>query len=86
MAIKAAPLAIGRALAAPPGTPPERINLLRNALAAALRDGQLHADFRKSQIDFSHISGDEVLRGFQSLKRQGSEVQQDLVKYLKFGG
>lgn len=86
MAIKAAPLAIGRALAAPPGTPLERINLLRNALAAALRDGQLHADFRKSQIDFSHISGDEVLRGFQSLMRQGSEVQQDLVKYLKFGG
>ena len=86
MAIKAAPLAIGRALAAPPGTTPERINLLRNGLAAALRDSQLQADFRKSQIDFSHISGDEVLRGFQSLMRQGLEVQQDLVKYLKFGG
>lgn len=86
MAIKAAPLAIGRALAAPPGTAPVRINLLRNALAAALRDSQLQADFLKSQIDFSHISGDEVLRGFRSLMRQGLDVQQDLIRYLKFGG
>lgn len=86
MAIKAAPLAIGRALAAPPGTAPEKIQLFRNALAAALRDPQLQADFRKSQIDFSHIAGDEVARGFQFLIRQGLEVQQDLVKYLKFGG
>lgn len=86
MAIKATPLAIGRALATSPGVAPERINLLRNALADAMRDAQLQADFRKSQIDFSHISGDEVLRGFQSLMRQGSKVQQDLARYLKFGG
>jgi tripartite-type tricarboxylate transporter receptor subunit TctC len=86
MAIKAAPLAIGRALAAPPGTAPETIHVLRNALAAALRDPQLEADFHKSQIDFSHISGDEVLRGFQALIRHGLEVQQDLMKHLKFGG
>jgi len=86
MAIKAAPLAIGRAIAAPPGTPPERINLLRKALAATLRDVELQADFRKSQIDFGHISGDEVLRGFTALMRQPPEVQQQLVKYIKFGG
>ena len=73
MAIKAAPLAIGRALAAPPGTPLERVGLLRKALAAALRDGELNADFRKSQIDFSHISGEEVQRGFTTLMRQPSK-------------
>ena len=86
MAIKATPLAIGRALAAPPGTPSERISLLTKALAAALRDVELQADFRKSQIDFRHISGDEVLRGFTALLRQSPEVQQQLVKYIKFGG
>jgi len=86
MAIKAAPLAIGRALAAPPGTPSERISLLQKALAAALQDVELQADFRKSQIDFRHISGDEVLRGFTALMRQSPEVQQQLVKYIKFGG
>jgi len=86
MAIKAAPLAIGRAIAAPPGTPPERINLLRKALAATLRDVELQADFRKFQIDFGYISGDEVLRGFTALMRQPPEVQQQLVKYIKFGG
>src|SRR3989338_2627151 len=38
MGIKGAPLAIGRALAAPPGTPADRVALLREALAKVLRD------------------------------------------------
>ena len=86
MAIKAAPLAIGRALAAPPETPLERVGLLRKALASVLGDVELQSDFRKSQIDFGHISGDEVQRGFSALMRQPEEVRQQLIKYIKFGG
>jgi tripartite-type tricarboxylate transporter receptor subunit TctC len=86
MAIKAAPLAIGRALAAPPGTPTERVDLLKKALATALRDGELQTDFRKSQIDFSHISAEEIQKGFTALMRQPPELQQQIVKYIKFGG
>ena len=86
MAIKAAPLAIGRAVAAPPETPPERVGLLRKALASVLGDVELQSDFRKSQIDFAHISGEEVQRGFIGLMRQSEEVRQQLVKYIKFGG
>lgn len=86
MAIKAAPLAIGRALAAPPETPPERVALLRKALASVLVDVELQNDFRKSQIDFGHISGEEVQRGFLALMRQPEEVRRQLIKYIKFGG
>jgi len=86
MAIKTGPLAIGRALAAPPATPPERVEVLRKALAAALADPELDADFRKSQIDYSHISGAEVLRRFTSLMKQPPDIQQQLAKYIKFGG
>ena len=86
MAIKTGPLAIGRALAAPPATPPERIEILRKALAAALADLELDADFRKSQIDYSHITGAEVLRRFTALMKQPPDIQQQLAKYIKFGG
>lgn len=86
MALKAAPLAIGRAIAAPPETPAERVALLRKALESVLRDIDLQNDFRKSRIDFGYIAGDEVLRGFTALMRQPEEVQRQLVKYIKFGG
>ena len=55
-------------------------------LAAALADPELDADFRKSQIDYSHISGAEVLRRFTALMKQPPDIQQQLAKYIKFGG
>jgi tripartite-type tricarboxylate transporter receptor subunit TctC len=86
MGIKGAPLAIGRALAAPPGTPADRVTLLREALAKVLKDPGLEADGRKAQIDFRHIPGDEVLKGISAILQQPPEVQQEMVKYIKFGG
>ncbi len=86
MSIKTAPLAVGRALAAPPGTPADRVAILREALAKVLKDPALEADGRKAQIDFSYISGDEVLKGISAILQQPADVQQEMVKYIKFGG
>jgi tripartite-type tricarboxylate transporter receptor subunit TctC len=86
MAIKTAPLAIGRAVAAPPGTPADRVALLKDALAKVLKDPELEAEGRKAEIDFRHISADEVSKGFATLLQQPPEVQQEMVKYIKFGG
>jgi tripartite-type tricarboxylate transporter receptor subunit TctC len=86
MAIKGTPLAIGRALAAPPATPADRVALLREALAKVLKDPEFEADGRKAQIDFLHIPGDEVLKGISAILQQPPEVQQEMVKYIKFGG
>ena len=86
MSIKTAPLAIGRPLAAPPGTPADRAALLRDAIAKALKDPELEADGRKAQIDFQHISADEVYKGISAVLQQSPEVQQEMVKYIKFGG
>jgi tripartite-type tricarboxylate transporter receptor subunit TctC len=86
MAIKTAPLAIGRAVAAPPGTPADRVALLKDALAKVLKDPELEADGRKAQIDFGYMSGDEVLKSFTVLLQQPPDVQQEMVKYIKFGG
>jgi putative tricarboxylic transport membrane protein len=86
MSIKTAPLAIGRPLAAPPGTPGDRAALLREAIAKALKDPELEADGRKAQIDFQHIPADEVHKGISVILQQTPEVQQEMVKYIKFGG
>ena len=86
MSIKTAPLAIGRPLAAPPGIPADRAAILRDAIAKALKDPELEADGRKAQIDFQHISADEVHKGINAILQQPPEVQQEMVKYIKFGG
>jgi tripartite-type tricarboxylate transporter receptor subunit TctC len=86
MGIKGAPLAIGRAVAAPPATPADRVALLREALAKVLKDPGLETDGKKAQIDFDHIRGDEVLKAISAILQQPPEVQKEMVKYIKFGG
>jgi tripartite-type tricarboxylate transporter receptor subunit TctC len=85
MSIKTTPLAVGRALAAPPGTQADRAALLKQAIAKVLKDPELEADGRKTQIDFRHISAEEVLKGIAAILQQPPEVQQEMVKYIKFG-
>ena len=84
MSIKTAPLAVGRALAVTPGTPPDRVAMLREAVAKALADPEVEAEARKAQIDFRHIPAEEVRRGMTSMLQQPPQVQQELVKYIKF--
>ena len=86
MSIKTAPLAVGRPLAAPPGIPADRTALLREAIAKVLKDPELEADGKKSQIDFKHIPADEVAKGMTAILQQPPEVLQEMVKYIKFGG
>jgi tripartite-type tricarboxylate transporter receptor subunit TctC len=52
--------ALGRILLSPPGTPTARRNALRAALLAAIKDPQFIADARKTQIDISPMTGEEV--------------------------
>ena len=85
MGIRAAPLAIGRAFAAPPATPPERVKVLREALARAVKDPEFIAEMTKAKIEVGYISPEEVLKMFQGLLEQPPEVQKEMVKYIKFG-
>jgi tripartite-type tricarboxylate transporter receptor subunit TctC len=85
MGIRAIPQAIGRAFAAPPGTPADRLAILREALAKALRDPELRAEGDKAQIEFQHIPPEEVAKGFDTLLQQRPEVLKEMEKYIKFG-
>jgi len=85
MGIRAAPLAIGRAFAAPPATPADRVRLLREALAKAVKDAEFNEEMRKARIEVGYIAPEEVLKMFNGLLEQPAEVQKEMVKYIKFG-
>jgi tripartite-type tricarboxylate transporter receptor subunit TctC len=85
MGIRAAPLAIGRAFAAPPATPADRVKLLRDAFARAARDPEFVAEAKKAKIEVGYIPPEEVLKMFNGLLDQPAEVQKEMVKYIKFG-
>jgi hypothetical protein len=55
-----APAGLGHPYLAPPGIPPERLAILRQAFAATLRDPAFLAEVEKLQIPIDPMSADEV--------------------------
>lgn len=52
--------AFGKAYVAPPNVPADRVKILRDGFAAALRDKQLLRDAEKMRLEIAPISGDDV--------------------------
>jgi tripartite-type tricarboxylate transporter receptor subunit TctC len=50
----------GRPFAMPPGVPKDRVDALRKAFMAALKDKDLLADAKKRRLDIEPLSGEEV--------------------------
>jgi hypothetical protein len=86
MAIKSIPQSIGRAFAAAPGTPADRVAMLREAFAKALKDAELLAEGKKAKIDFSFISHEQVQKDFSGLLNQSPETLKEMGKYIKAEG
>ncbi len=51
---------MGRPFTAPPGTPPDRLAILRKAFLAALEDPALVAEAQKQGLEIDPISGEEI--------------------------
>ena len=49
-----------RPLSLPPGTPKSRLNILRKAYAATLKDPQFLAEAKKSKLIINYVSGEEI--------------------------
>jgi tripartite-type tricarboxylate transporter receptor subunit TctC len=86
MAIKSIPQAIGRAFAVAPGTPADRVAMLRDALAKALKDPELIAESKKAKIDMQFIGHEQVLKDFNALLNQTPETLKEMGKYIKAEG
>ena len=55
-----APSAILRAYAVPPGTPKGRVELLRRAFNATMKDAEFLAEMKKSRLEINALNGGEV--------------------------
>jgi tripartite-type tricarboxylate transporter receptor subunit TctC len=85
MAIRGIPLLIGRPFAVRPGTPAERVAILRDALAKAIADPELLAEAKTAKIDVNFISAQEVTKSFHEMMSQPPQVVEAMKKYLQPG-
>jgi len=56
-----------RPYVAPPGTPKERVQILRKAFQETLRDPELLADAKKSKLDIEHVTAEELEKSVAGL-------------------
>jgi tripartite-type tricarboxylate transporter receptor subunit TctC len=83
MAIRGIPLQIGRPFAVRPGTPPDRVAMLREAFAKTMADPQFVEESKKAQIDMQYISAQDVTKGFAEMMNQPPNVLEAMAKYLQ---
>ena len=73
---------LGRPFFAPPGTPAERVNVLRSSFAKALADPDLLADAKKRNWDIDLTTGDELEKLAKEIMVQPPEVIERVKKLL----
>jgi tripartite-type tricarboxylate transporter receptor subunit TctC len=66
--------AIARAVVAAPDTPPERVQALRRAFDATMKDPEFLADAEKTQMDIVPMSGEEAQKIADSIVNTPPEV------------
>ncbi len=72
-----------RLYALPPGTPPERVRVLRQAFANALKSPKLQKDAEKQGVIISPIYGEEIERIVEKLFKTPPQI---LERYKKLAG
>jgi len=65
---------IGRSIMAPPGVPPERVKVLRDAFTSMLADPEFRAEIEKSQSEFEPAPGEAVQRYIQDTSAVPREI------------
>jgi tripartite-type tricarboxylate transporter receptor subunit TctC len=83
MAIRGIPLLIGRPFGVRPGTPADRVAILRAAMAKTMADPELIAEAKKAQIDFNYTSAQDVTKSFNEMMSQPPQVVEAMKKYLQ---
>ena len=72
----------GRPILATPGTPPDRVNVLREGFAKALKDPELLAEAKKGRMDVDPSTGEELQALVKEVMDQPKEVIQRMKKIL----
>jgi tripartite-type tricarboxylate transporter receptor subunit TctC len=72
----------GRPMVIGPGTPPDRVRIMREAYAKAMRDPGLIEEAKKAQMDMEYTSGEELQNLMQEIMSQPPEVIERIKKVL----
>jgi tripartite-type tricarboxylate transporter receptor subunit TctC len=86
MAIRATPLAIGKPYGVRPGTPADRVAMLREAFAKVVHDPQFLAEANAAQLEIDPIGAEQVTKDFNDMMKQPTEALEAMRKYLKIDG
>ena len=74
---------LGRLMMATPGIPPERVKILREAYARALKDPELLVEAEKGKMDVDASSGEELEEMIKRVMDQPKEVTDRVKKMLE---
>jgi tripartite-type tricarboxylate transporter receptor subunit TctC len=64
----------GRPYFMPPGTPPQRVNIMRNAFSKTMVDREFLAEAKKLRIDIEPLDGDKVQKLVEDLFKTPADV------------
>jgi tripartite-type tricarboxylate transporter receptor subunit TctC len=67
---------------APPGTPQDRVKLLREAYAKSLKDENLLQEAKKGKMEVEPVSGEELQKLAETIVNQPPEVIARVKKVL----
>jgi len=67
-----------RPLSVPPGTPKERLETLRRAFAATMKDAGFIADAKKSKLDVNYVSAEEIEKYVDRIYSMPARVKENL--------
>ena len=65
-----------------PGTPPDRVRMLREAYAQSIKDPELLAEAKKSRMDVDPSTGEELQALLNEILNQPPEVIERVKKIL----
>lgn len=74
---------LARPLAAPPGTPKDRVAALRKAMLDTLKDPALLADAQRLQIDYDPVTGEETTEMFSEFYKTPPALVEQGRKYTQ---
>ena len=80
-----APGVIAKLFAASPGTPQPVLNVLRKGFADTLKDDELLADAKKSKMNISYISAEQVTKIITEMNSTSPELKQKVAKAARPG-
>ena len=84
IAMRSAGDQVGRPYLAPPKTPKERVNILREAFVKFSKDPVVREEARKVMMTVNYMPADECLKILDKLLHQPPDMVKEFSKYIKF--